>query len=164
MVVKIRLKDVRTSRSISQNELARILEMSLANIQKIERNKAKSIPLDTLDRLCEVLNCEVGDLLVRVSDRELEALWVKTNSQNKSPLTIPLPAGDVQQWKKNMVGSCYGLSATKTIPFSSGIAFSMAKPNSQITWKKPRRINQWVENTWFFVPNGLKMKGQIIGF
>jgi putative transcriptional regulator len=74
MVVKIRLKDVRTSRSISQNELARILEMSLANIQKIERNKAKSIPLDTLDRLYEVLNCEVGDLLVRVSDRDLEAL------------------------------------------------------------------------------------------
>jgi putative transcriptional regulator len=73
MVVKIRLKDVRTSRSISQNELARILEMSLANIQKIERNKAKSIPLDTLDRLCEVLNCEVGDLLVRVTDGELEA-------------------------------------------------------------------------------------------
>jgi putative transcriptional regulator len=57
----------------SQNELARIVEMSLANIQKIERNKAKSIPLDTLDRLCEVLNCEVGDWLVRVSDRELEA-------------------------------------------------------------------------------------------
>jgi hypothetical protein len=73
---------------------------------------------------------------------------VKTNSQNKSPLTIPLPiAGDVQQWKKNKVGNCYGLSATKTIPLSSGIAFSMAKPNSPIPWKKPRRIDQWVENT-----------------
>jgi hypothetical protein len=46
-----------------------------------------------------------------------------------------------------MVGSCYELSAIKTIPFSSGNAFSKAKLNSPITWKKPRRIKEWVENT-----------------
>ncbi|HAZ44741.1 MAG TPA: transcriptional regulator [Cyanobacteria bacterium UBA11369] len=65
MAVRIKLKELRNARSISQNELARLLEMSLANVQKIEHNKAKSIPLDTLDRLCEVLKCEVGELLVR---------------------------------------------------------------------------------------------------
>jgi len=68
MAVKIRLKELRNAREISQNELARILEMSLANIQKIEYNKAKSIPLDTLERLCKALNCEVGELLVIVND------------------------------------------------------------------------------------------------
>jgi putative transcriptional regulator len=66
MTVIVQLKDLRARKEISQNELARRLGMSLANVQKIEYNKAKSIPLSTLDRLCEVLDCEVGDLLVRV--------------------------------------------------------------------------------------------------
>ena len=68
MTVKIRLKELRNAKEISQNELARLLEMSLANIQKIEYNKAKSIPLDTLERICKVLNCQVGDLLVIVDE------------------------------------------------------------------------------------------------
>ncbi len=69
MTVEIRLKEVRNARGISQNELARRLEMSLANVQKIEYGKAKSIPLDTLDKLCQILECEVGQLLVRVPDK-----------------------------------------------------------------------------------------------
>jgi len=70
MAVIVQLKELRLRKEISQNELARRLEMSLANVQKIEHNKAKSIPLDTIDRLCEVLECEVGELLVRVPDAE----------------------------------------------------------------------------------------------
>ncbi|MBD2492367.1 helix-turn-helix domain-containing protein [Aulosira sp. FACHB-615] len=66
--IQIRLKQLRESRSFQQNELARRLEMSLANVQKIEYGKAKSIPLETLDKLCQILECEVGDLLVRVPD------------------------------------------------------------------------------------------------
>lgn len=68
MTVKIKLKELRNAKEISQNELARLLEMSLANIQKIEYNKAKSIPLDTLEKLCKALNCQVGDLLVIVNE------------------------------------------------------------------------------------------------
>lgn len=70
MAVEIKLKEIRGARGISQNELARRLEMSLANVQKIEYGKAKSIPLDTLDKLCGILECEVGELLVRVPDSE----------------------------------------------------------------------------------------------
>ncbi|MDD1420885.1 helix-turn-helix domain-containing protein [Dolichospermum sp. ST_sed1] len=66
MTVIIRLKELRKNKDISQNELARLLEMSLANVQKIEYNKAKSIPLDTLEKLCRVLGCQVGELLVLV--------------------------------------------------------------------------------------------------
>ncbi|MCC5633637.1 helix-turn-helix transcriptional regulator [Nostoc sphaeroides CHAB 2801] len=68
MTVEVRLKEIRNGRGISQNELARRLEMSLANVQKIEYGKAKSIPLDTLDKLCKILQCEVGQLLVRIPD------------------------------------------------------------------------------------------------
>ncbi|WP_341531669.1 helix-turn-helix transcriptional regulator (plasmid) [Nostoc sp. UHCC 0302] len=70
MAVEVRLKEIRKARGISQNELARRLEMSLTNVQKIEYGQAKSIPLDTLDRLCKILQCEVGELLVRVPDND----------------------------------------------------------------------------------------------
>ncbi|MEH1795589.1 helix-turn-helix domain-containing protein [Nostoc sp.] len=66
--IQIRLKQLRESRGLQQNELARRLEMWLANVQKIEYGKAKSIPLDTLDKLCKILRCEVRELLVRVPD------------------------------------------------------------------------------------------------
>jgi putative transcriptional regulator len=72
MAVEVKLKEIRNVRGISQNELARRLEMSLANVQKIEYGKAKSIPLDTLDKLCQILQCEVGELLVRVPDDDGE--------------------------------------------------------------------------------------------
>jgi|GEM_PF-740605 len=72
MPVEVKLKEIRNGRGISQNELARRLEMSLANVQKIEYGKAKSIPLDTLDKLCKILRCEVGQLLVRVPDDDEE--------------------------------------------------------------------------------------------
>lgn len=68
MTVKIKLKELRNNKQISQNELARSLGMSLANVQKIEYNKAKSIPLDTLERLCSVLDCQIGELLVIVTE------------------------------------------------------------------------------------------------
>ncbi|HEY9825223.1 MAG TPA: helix-turn-helix domain-containing protein [Stenomitos sp.] len=68
MAVIVRLKELRSKKGLSQNALARQMEMSLANIQKIEYQKAKSIPLETLDRFCAVLECEVGELLVKVDE------------------------------------------------------------------------------------------------
>jgi putative transcriptional regulator len=74
MPVEVRLKKLREARGLSQNALARELEMSLANIQKIEYGKAKSIPLETLEKLCLVLDCEIGDLLVLVKPEQLQAV------------------------------------------------------------------------------------------
>lgn len=69
MPVKVMLKELREAKGISQNALARQLEMSLGNVQKIEYGKAKAIPLDTLERLCLVLDCEIGDLLVLIREQ-----------------------------------------------------------------------------------------------
>ncbi len=66
--MKILLKQVRTSRKLSQNKLAQVVGMTLQNIQRIEYGDAKSIPLETLDKLCKALNCQPGDLLVWMPD------------------------------------------------------------------------------------------------
>lgn len=62
-MIKIKLKDVRAQRDISQNELARMLEMSVSYVRKLETGKTSSIPFQTLDKLCQALHCEVGHLL-----------------------------------------------------------------------------------------------------
>jgi putative transcriptional regulator len=51
---------------MSQFELAQKAGMSPQNIQKMEQGRAKGIQLDTLDALCEALDCEIQELLVRV--------------------------------------------------------------------------------------------------
>ena len=66
MPVEIRLKNVRESRGLSQFDLAKNSGMSPQNIQKLEQGRAKGIQLDTLDALCDALECEINDLLVRV--------------------------------------------------------------------------------------------------
>jgi putative transcriptional regulator len=62
-MIKIKLKDVRTQMNVSQNELARKLEMSVSYIRKLETGKTSSIPFQTLDKLCQALHCEVGHLM-----------------------------------------------------------------------------------------------------
>lgn len=68
MPIEVRVKQVREAKGLSQNALARELEMSLTNIQKIERGTAKSIPLDTLEKICLALDCEISDVLVLIKN------------------------------------------------------------------------------------------------
>jgi len=64
MAVKVLLQEVRKSKGLSQNDLARLIDMSPQNIQKIEQGEAKSLTFITLGRLCKALACQPGDLLI----------------------------------------------------------------------------------------------------
>jgi putative transcriptional regulator len=66
MPVEIRLKQVRDAKGLTQFELAQKSGMSPQNIQKLEQGRAKGVQLDTLDALCDALDCEIQELLVRV--------------------------------------------------------------------------------------------------
>jgi len=70
MAVKLMLAEVRTKKGITQEELARQMNMSLGGIQYLEY-RATSVKLDVLDQLCAVLDCEPGDLLKRF-EHEIE--------------------------------------------------------------------------------------------
>ncbi len=62
--MKVLLQEVRKSKGLSQNELARLIHMSPQNIQKIEQGEAKSLTFETLRRLCKILGCQPGELLI----------------------------------------------------------------------------------------------------
>lgn len=50
-------------RKISSNELAEKIEITPANLSILKTGKAKAVRFSTLERLCEVLDCQPGDLL-----------------------------------------------------------------------------------------------------
>lgn len=71
--VIFRLKEMRKIKDLSQGKLARLCDMSVTNIQRYEQGKMKSIPFETLDLFCDVLECEPSDLIVRVKNSEAVA-------------------------------------------------------------------------------------------
>lgn len=63
MTVRLRLKELRTAKDLTQRELATVLETTETNYRRIETQKINSISYDTLDRLCKFFNCTPNDLL-----------------------------------------------------------------------------------------------------
>lgn len=66
-----KLKEMRTIKNLSQGKLARLCDMSVTNIQKYEQGRVNSIPFKTLELFCNILECEPGDLIVKIKDSDL---------------------------------------------------------------------------------------------
>ncbi|NJO30186.1 MAG: helix-turn-helix transcriptional regulator [Richelia sp. SL_2_1] len=60
--MKFLLQEVRESRELSQMQLAVACELSLSTIQKYERGNKQQYSHEILQKFCEVLECEPGDL------------------------------------------------------------------------------------------------------
>lgn len=56
-------------RHISLNDLAEKVGITYVNLSKIKNNKVNAIRFSTLSKICEVLECEPGDIL-KFSDEE----------------------------------------------------------------------------------------------
>ena len=59
----LRLDRMMVERKISLNELAERVGISNVNHSKIKNNKVTAIRFSTLAAICEVLDCEAGDIL-----------------------------------------------------------------------------------------------------
>ena len=74
--LNIRIKNLRETRRMSQNELARAADMTVQNLQKIEQGYTKAIPYETLDAICKALNFPTQKMMKsspdEVSDDEAE--------------------------------------------------------------------------------------------
>ena len=69
-MIQVNLDVMMAKRKISLNELAKRMDISLANLSILKNNKSKAIRFGTLSSLCEILECEVGDILVYVKGEE----------------------------------------------------------------------------------------------
>lgn len=50
-------------RKMSVTELSQKVGITIANISILKNSKAKAIKISTLEKLCEALDCQVGDIL-----------------------------------------------------------------------------------------------------
>ena len=66
----LRLDRMMVARKISLNELADRVGISNVNLSKIKNNRVNAIRFSTLAAICDVLDCQPGDILEFQKDAE----------------------------------------------------------------------------------------------
>ena len=72
MAIVINLDVVMAKRKVGLTELAKDVDITLANLSILKNNKAKAVRLSTLDAICKALDCQPGELLVWEPDDAAE--------------------------------------------------------------------------------------------
>ena len=72
MGIIINLDVVMAQRKKGLTELAKDVDITLANLSILKNNKAKAIRLSTLNAICKSLNCQPGDILQYIQDEKEE--------------------------------------------------------------------------------------------
>lgn len=67
-MIIIRLDVMLAKRKMSVTELSERVGITMANISILKNGKAKAIKLETLNKICQVLGCQPGDLLEYLED------------------------------------------------------------------------------------------------
>jgi putative transcriptional regulator len=61
--IAVNLDQVLAAKGMTLTELANRVGVSIVNLSILKNGKARAIRFSTLTRLCEVLDCQPGDLL-----------------------------------------------------------------------------------------------------
>ena len=69
MSIIVNLDVMLAKRKMSMNELSEKVGITLANLSILKNNKGKAIRFSTLDAICEVLECQPGDLFEYVKEK-----------------------------------------------------------------------------------------------
>lgn len=62
MAIIVRLDRIMADRKMSLNELAQRVEMSNVNLSNLKNGKMKGVRFETMNAICDVLDCQPGDL------------------------------------------------------------------------------------------------------
>lgn len=63
MAIILRLDRVMADRKMTLNELSEKVGISNVNLSNLKTGKVKAVRFSTLDAICEVLDCQPGDIL-----------------------------------------------------------------------------------------------------
>ena len=70
MPIIVNLDVMMAKRKISLNELSERVDLTLSNLSILKTGKAKAIRFSTLDAISKALDCQPGDILEYVNDKE----------------------------------------------------------------------------------------------
>ena len=68
--IDVRLDRVMTERRMSYQELSDRIGLTPAMVSRIKNGKIRGMRFSTLELICDVLDCEPGDILVRIKDED----------------------------------------------------------------------------------------------
>ncbi|WP_349902628.1 helix-turn-helix domain-containing protein [Parafrigoribacterium humi] len=63
--IHCRLDELLEERGLTLTRLSELVGMSIVNLSVLKNDRAKAIRFSTLTAICDALDCEVGELLVR---------------------------------------------------------------------------------------------------
>jgi putative transcriptional regulator len=70
MSIIVNLDVMMAKRKMSLTELSERVGITMANLSILKKGKAKAIRFSTMEAICEILDCQPGDILEFVPDEE----------------------------------------------------------------------------------------------
>jgi putative transcriptional regulator len=74
MPIVVNLDVMMARRKMSLTELSERVGITLANLSILKTNKAKAIRFSTLEDICRILECQPGDILEYMNDKDYKKL------------------------------------------------------------------------------------------
>jgi putative transcriptional regulator len=99
MAIVVKLDDMLHARRMTLTELAERIDITLANLSILKTGKARAVRFSTLDAICDVLQCQPGDLLEFAPSSAAEDASVADSPAASSAARLPLkrPLGSVPE-------------------------------------------------------------------
>lgn len=70
MPIVVNLDVMMAKRKMSLNELSEKVDLTLSNLSILKTGKAKAVRFSTLEAICKALDCQPGDILEFVNNKE----------------------------------------------------------------------------------------------
>ena len=70
MPIVVNLDVMLAKRKMSLSQLSEQVDVTIANLSVLKTNKAKAVRFSTLEAICEVLDCQPGDILEYAPEEE----------------------------------------------------------------------------------------------
>ena len=67
-MIKNRLSEIMGIRRMNMAEVARLAGLTHVTVFRIYHNRTKTIELETVDKLCNALNCRIQDIFEHIPD------------------------------------------------------------------------------------------------
>ncbi|MDY5584614.1 MAG: helix-turn-helix transcriptional regulator [Arcanobacterium sp.] len=68
-MIKVNLNVLLAQRGMSVAEFAQAVDITPANVAVLKNGRAKAIRFSTLERICQVLDCSIAEILEYVPDK-----------------------------------------------------------------------------------------------
>ena len=75
-MIKFNVKVMLAKREMTQKELAERTGISPPTISAICTSTVKHLPIDALEKICEVLDCQPADLMEYIKERDVQETGV----------------------------------------------------------------------------------------